>query len=385
MYNVKITAQQTQQNFGTVNQPPFGGTQIPNYPDIFYEYRIAELNKTTPIELEYNETVKKYIDIFAIQRRDEFARIIGLSLLYFPVFDEMLAKYDLPLELKYLTIVESGLNPMAVSKSGAVGLWQFLLNTCRLFDLEVNSYIDERRDVYKSTDAACRYLKYLHGTFHDWQLVLSSYNGGPGDVRKAIERSKGKMDYWQLRPYLSEQAQNYVPAFIAASYLMNYYTEHNIIPVAPEYNYFDLDTIKINYYITFQQISEMLDIPIETLRILNPVYKCDIIPEIPNHAQLTLPAEKAIEFIRNESRILGKETETANYFTMLNKANHYDNKVKIIHIVEKGDFFHKIAMKYNCSLENIKTWNNISDNSLVPGQKLIIWVDKSFYQKNITQ
>ena len=154
-----------------------------------------------------------------------------MSQLYFPIFDEALDRYSLPQELKYLTIVESGLNPLAVSKSGAVGLWQFLLNTSRLFDLEVTSYIDERRDPYKSTEAACRYLNYLNNTFHDWHLVLSSYNGGPGEVRKAIERSKGETDYWKLRPYLSEQAKNYVPAFIAAVYLMNFYKEHGIVPV----------------------------------------------------------------------------------------------------------------------------------------------------------
>ncbi|MBN2610304.1 MAG: transglycosylase SLT domain-containing protein [Bacteroidales bacterium] len=381
----RTAAQHEEQGYETVKTHQADEAQIPDYPDIFYEYRIAELNKKTPIELEYNEAVKKYIDIYAVQRREEFAKIIGLSQLYFPVFDEMLAKYDLPLELKYLTIVESALNPFAVSKSGAVGLWQFLLNTCRLFDLEVNSYIDERRDVYKSTDAACRYLQYLYGTFNDWQLVLSSYNGGPGDVRKAIERSKGKMDYWQLRPYLSHQAQNYVPAFIAACYLMNFYPEHHIIPVAPEYNFFDLDTLKIDYYITFKQITEKIDIPLETLRYLNPVYKCDIIPDMAGHALLILPKEKVLEFIRNESRILGNEPAAANYLTMLDEANYYDNKVKITYTVQKGDFFHKIAMKYNCSIENIKTWNNLHDNSLVPGQKLIVWVDKSFYQKNFSQ
>ena len=357
---------------------------ITRYPDIFYEYRIAELNKKTPIELEYNETVRKYIELYTIQRHDDFAKIIGLSQLYFPYFDEILARHNLPLELKYLTVVESGLNPMAVSKSGAVGLWQFLLNTCRLFDLEVNSYIDERRDIFKSTEAACKYLEYLYNTFNDWKLVLSSYNGGPGDVRKAIERSKGKMDYWELRPYLSEQAQNYVPAFIAAAYVCNYYEEHNIIPVPPAFSFQDLDTLKINYYLTFQQISEMIDIPLDTLRILNPVYKMDIIPELDHQATLVLPKDKVIVFLKNESKILGSEPDQENYQTMIKGAQSLENKIKIIHVVEKGEFFHKIALKYNCTLENIKSWNHLSDNSLVPGQKLTIWVDKSYFDKNIS-
>ena len=355
-------------------------SNIPTYPDIFYEYQLAELNKKTPIELDYNETVREYIELYSTKRRDDFAKIIGLSQLYFPYFDEYLAKHNLPLELKYLTIVESGLDPFAVSKSGAVGLWQFLLNTCRLFDLKVDSYVDERRDVFKSTEAACKYLEYLYNTFNDWKLVLSSYNGGPGDVRKAIERSHGKLDYWQLRPYLSEQAQNYVPAFIAAVY----YKDMNIVPVPPTYGYYDLDTLQLDYSITFSQISEMINVPVETLRFLNPVYKIDVIPDMESSATLVLPKEKTLEYLRNESKILGKDPDIENYQTMIDDAQSYENKVKIIHIVEKGEFFHKIALKYNCTLENIKTWNHLTDNSLVPGQKLIIWVDKSYIDKNST-
>lgn len=380
-----VSPQESQTFISPGNYPGHTNIAAPKYPDIFYEYRLAELNKKTPVELDYNASVRKYIELFSIQRRDEFAKIIGLSQLYFPYFDEILARHNLPLELKYLTIVESGLNPLAVSKSGAVGLWQFLLNTCRLFDLEVNSYIDERRDLFKSTEAACKYLQYLYNTFNDWQLVLSSFNGGPGDVRKAIERSNGKIEYWQLRPFLSEQAQNYVPAFIAVAYLMNYYDEHNIVPVPPSYNFHDLDTLKIGYQLTFRQISEMTDISDETLRFLNPVYKTDVIPDMANHNVLVLPHDKAIAFLKNESRMLGKDPEMENYFTMISNTHIYDNKIMLIHIVEKGEFFHKIAMKYNCTLENIKTWNSLTDNSLVPGQKLVIWVDKSYYDKNSIQ
>jgi membrane-bound lytic murein transglycosylase D len=352
-----------------------------SYPDLFFEYRIAELNINTPVELDYNEAVRYYIDLYTVHRRDEFARIIGLSELYFPFFDEMLAKYNLPLELKYLTIVESGLNPLAVSKSGAVGLWQFLLNTGRLFDLEINSYIDERRDPFKSTEAACRYLNYLYNTFNEWQLVLSSYNGGPGDVRKAIERSNGAIDYWEIRPHLSEQAQNYVPAFIAVTYLMHYYREHQITPIPPPYRYRDLDTLRISYYLTFSQISGMLDIPVEQLRFLNPVYKMDVVPEMSEPAILVLPRDKISLFIQNESKILGKVPETENYHTMMDNAHSTDNKIQIIHVVEKGEFFHKIALQYNCTLENIKTWNNLTDNTLSPGQKLVIWIDKEQHDK----
>ena len=348
---------------------------IPKYPDLFYEYRITELNKLTPIELDYNETVRTYIENYAVKRRDEFARIIGLSELYFPIFDNMLDKYDLPLELKYLTIVESSLNTNAKSKSGAVGLWQFLLNTCRLFDLEVNSYIDERRDPYKSTDAACRYLKYLYNTFNDWQLVLSSYNGGPGDIRKAVERSNGRTDYWEIRPFLSEQAKDYVPAFIASFYLMNHFEEHNIVPVASKFNFNNIDTLWINYPVSFNQISNITEISTAELRFLNPVYIRDFIPDLNKPALLVLPKEKIQIYLKNESRIIGKADDIADYNFLVNNAGSTENKIKIIHVVQKGEFFHKIALKYNCTLENIKAWNNLTDNFLYPGQELIIWID----------
>lgn len=350
-------------------------------PDMLYEYRLEKLNKKTPVDLDYNQDVRHYIELFTGKRKEDFARIIGLSELYFPYFDEMLDKYKLPLELKYLTIVESGLNPFAVSKSGATGLWQFLFNSSKMFDLEINSYIDERRDPYKSTEAACKYLTYLYSIFNDWKLVLSSYNGGPGEVRKAIERANGATDYWQIRPYLSEQAKGYVPAFIAAAYVMNYYNEHSIFPVKPTYNYYDLDTVQITYPISFAQISSMINFSLDTIRLLNPVYKADFIPESGKPAVLILPANKVIEFIRQESRILGNKLPEENYHSILKKNEDNTNKVKIIHVVEKGDFFHKIAMKYNCSPENIKSWNNLEDNFLSPGQKLIIWVDKDAYKK----
>ncbi len=354
---------------------------IPRYPDIYYEFKISELNKLSPIELDYNNFVREYIELYSIQRRHEFARIIGLSQLYFPIFEETLDRYALPLELKYLTIVESGLVPTAVSKSGAVGLWQFLMGTGKMFDLTINSYIDERCDPYKSTEAACKYLKYLFNTFNDWKLVLSSYNGGPGETRKAIERAGGETDYWKLRPYLSEQAKNYVPAFIAIAYLMNYYADHNIKPVEPLYNYKKIDTIYLNYSVSFRQISQMIGIPLEHIRFLNPVYKRDYIPELKSPALLILPADKVIQYLNNEANILGYYNEPVDYNTLLKNAGSTENKVKIVHVVQHGEFLHKIALQYGCTIENIRAWNNLQDLSAHPGQQLIIWVDKDFKKK----
>lgn len=353
---------------------------VPRYPDLYYEFKISELNKTSPVELEYNQYVKAYIERYTIERRQELARIIGLSQLYFPIFDEALDRYALPLELKYLTIVESGLVPTAVSKSGAVGLWQFLMGTGKMFDLEITSYIDERRDPYKSTDAACKYLQYLYNTFHDWHLVLSSYNGGPGETRKAIERSGGETTYWKIRPLLSEQARNYVPAFIAVVYVMNHWADHNIVPEKPAYSYKELDTLHIRYALSFKQISTMIGLPLDHIRFLNPVYKRDYIPETGSPAVLVLPSDKIVTYLNNEVNILGSYSKPVDYNMLVKNAGCTDDKVRIIYTVEKGDFFHKIALKYGCTIENIKAWNNIDSMSIVPGQKLTIWVDKNYQQ-----
>lgn len=351
------------------------------YPEMFYEYVITQLNKETPIELEYNEHVKRYIDVFTIERRDQMAKMIGLSKLYFPIFDHYLDKYQLPLELKYLAMVESALNPFVVSSSGAVGLWQFKMNTIELVDLEVTSYIDERRDPYKSTEAACKYIQYLYGTFNDWTLVIGSFNGGPGEIRNAIQRSGGGTNFWEIRKYMAEQTQNYVPAFIAMNYVMENYHKHNITPILPDIFFYQTDTLHIDISLSFQQISEIINTPVETIRFLNPMYKTDFIPELDEPATLILPSNKIIAFLEYENRIYANHIPQEDYISLLEKAGSTDNKKKVIHTVKQGEFFHKIAIRYNCSIENIKAWNNLDGNSLYPGQKLEIWVGPKDYEK----
>ena len=342
--------------------------------DMLYEYRIAQLNALSPIPLDYNQDVRRYIDLYTGPRKADMARIIGLSHLYFPIFEEALDRCSLPHELKYLTVIESGLNPLAVSKSGAAGLWQFLFNTARLFDLEVSSYIDERRDPYKSTEAACRYLSYLNSTFNDWQLVLSSYNGGPGEVRKAIERCKGETNYWKLRPFLSEQARNYVPAFIAAFYLMNFYQQHGIVPEAPVFAYNTLDTLHIHYAVSFNQISSVISLPVEHIRLLNPAYRRDYIPAKQPWSLLVLPADKVQVYLQHETSILGYTTVTPDYNLMVQQSTNTEGKTKIVHVVQPGEVTHKIAMQYNCTLGNIRIWNNMDGYEVKAGQRLVIWV-----------
>lgn len=354
---------------------------IPIYPDLVYEYRIAELNKLTPIELEYNKYVRRYIDVYTIERRQHMAKIAGRAAFYFPLFEEKLDKYNLPLELKYLAIVESALDPFARSSSGALGLWQFKMHSSRMFNLEISSYIDERRDPYKSTEAACKYLQYLYRTYNDWQLALAAYNGGPGVVRKAIERSGGKKTFWELYPYLPDQTKGYVPAFIAVNYAMNYLKEHDIKPIKQELNFFDTDTLKINYKTTFKIISQRLNVPVSKLRQLNPVYKRDVIPNKPEPSLLILPKDKIVTFLKNEDEIYKQVALADNDSTEVDMPPRNANKKKLVHIVKKGEYFHKIAMIYNCTIEEIREWNNLENNDLSVGQRLNIWVDPAYVEQ----
>ena len=348
---------------------------IPIYPNLVYEYKIAELNNLTPIELEYNDRVRRYIDVYTIERREHLAKIIGLAELYFPIFEEALDKYQLPLELKYLAIVESALDPRAVSSSAAVGLWQFKINTSKMFDLEVNSYVDERCDPYKATEAACSYLQYLYRIYNDWQLALAAYNGGPGVVRNAIERSGGKTNFWEIHPYLPAQTNGYVPAFIAVNYVMNHYKDHNIEPVRSKFIHLDVDTVKIKKAASFKRISEVINVPIETLQFLNPSYKLDYIPKIKEGTTVVLPNGKIRTFIRNEKAIFDETIQKKDYNDVVAEAGETTGKIKIAHEVARGEYFHKIAIKYNCTIDDIKTWNSLPTNDLDIGQKLDIWVN----------
>ena len=346
---------------------------IPIYPDLVYEYKIAELNNLSPIELEYNDRVRRYIDVYTIERREHLAKIIGLAELYFPLFEEALDKYQLPLELKYLAIVESALDPRAISSSAAVGLWQFKINTSKMFDLEVNSYVDERCDPYKATEAACSYLQYLYRIYNDWQLALAAYNGGPGVVRNAIERSGGKTNFWEIHPYLPAQTNGYVPAFIAVNYVMNHYKDHNIEPVRSKFIHLDIDTVKINKATSFKRIAEVINVPVETLQYLNPSYKQDYIPKMKEAATVILPNGKIRNFVRNEKAIFDESVPKKNFNDVVAEAGETTGKIKIAHEVTRGEYFHKIAIKYNCTIDDIKTWNSLPTNNLNIGQKLDIW------------
>lgn len=347
---------------------------IPVFTDDVYQKRMDNLNTQSPIQLDFKPIVRRYIDAYAIRHREKTAKIIERSELYFPLFEEYLDKYELPLELKYLSVIESALDPKAKSRSGAMGLWQFMFNASKMFDLRVTSYVDERMDPEKSTEAACKYLQYLYRIFGDWKLALAAYNGGPGIVREAIQRSGGKTDFWEISPFLPEQTRNYVPAFIAVNYVMNYSSEHNIVPSKNVYPYFRISPVTVNKPVSFLHVAKVLGMPLEAIRDLNPIYKCDLIPLCELPAKLILPIEKVGLFIDSEEIIYGMKDEPKKYLDLQKELSSKKGKYCIVHNVEAGEYFHKIAMKYACTINNIKEWNGMESPDIFIGQKLKIWV-----------
>jgi len=244
------------------NKYNFSEEYIPSYDDSTYRTRIKILDDKSPFDLVYNQDVRSFIELYAIKKRKLTARILGLAKLYFPYFEAQLDKFGLPLELKYLAVAESALNPVATSPAGAKGIWQFMYYTGKQYDLEVTSYIDERNDPYKSTIAACRHFIDLYNIYNDWTLVIAAYNCGAGNVNKAIRRAGGETNFWKIRQFLPAETQSYVPAFIAVNYVMNYAKEHNIYPIMPKITHYQIDTVQIKQLITFKQISEVINIPI---------------------------------------------------------------------------------------------------------------------------
>ena len=335
-----------------------------NQADLIIRSKIFELNYQTPIQLDYNEDVKKYINYFLNEKREWLVQCIQLSHYYFPIFESFLDKYQLPLELKYLAVIESGLNPFARSKSGAVGLWQFLYPTSQLLNLKVNSFIDERKDPYKSTEAACKYLEYLYHTFNDWLLAIAAYNGGPTVIKNAIIRSGEKTSFWEIRPYLSAETQNYVPAFIAIYYLFHYAKEYKLNTTSTFYLH-QVDTIMIDKPLYLSVLSENLDVNIELLRFLNPQYKKDYIPKYNEPLSLVLPSNKILEFLKNSYKIYDLSFPQIEK-PIRNKAIQYT--------VKKGDYLTKLAVEFRCSPEDIKKWNNLKSNELSTGSVLTIWI-----------
>lgn len=365
-----------EKGYAQINYPKnpkytFPHDSVPRYDDIVYESRLAKIDAVSPFDLQYNGVVKGYIEMYTIRKRELVSRMMALSQFYFPMFEQQLDKYNLPLELKYLAICESALNPIAKSHSGAMGLWQFMYPTGKIYGLKVSSYIDERCDPYKSTAAACEYFQYLYRLFGDWQMVLAAYNGGPGTVNKAIRRSGGKKTYWEIRPFLPRETQGYVPAFIAVNYVMSYTAEHNMYSAIPKKTFLQVDTVTIKKQLSFSQISSVLDIPMDELQYLNPSYRKQIIPVMPDESStLTLPVNKMGAFVSNEEQIYNFLKDT----THSSRDVLAVQEIMKIHTVKSGEHLSTIAKRYGCTVSDIKSWNAINSNTVKPGKKLTIYI-----------
>ena len=376
--------------------------------------RLHKLDVQSPFVIEYNPALENVIKSFLKNRAKSFERQMAIAEYYFPLFEEKLSKYNLPLEIKYLAIVESALQPKAKSKVGAGGLWQFMPATGRQYKLDITTYVDERHDPIKSTEAACHYMMNMYAIFGDWSLVLASYNCGPGNVSKAIRRSGGKTDYWEIRKFLPQETANYLPAFLATMYIYEFKKEHGLVPHKAEMKYAETDTVMVKQAMTFKQLSDLLDISEEQLEYLNPIYKSKYIPSIDDeYFYLRLPKNKIGIFVSNEDKIYGylayleqdkinklqlaqvrkrdsiakldsivvvsnfkmKSNDTTEYEEVLKKRTK-EVVSKNYHKVKSGESLGVIADKNNVSITDLRKWNNIKGSNINAGQSLVIQTTK---------
>jgi len=372
--------------------------EVPVESDSLVSYRLSQISSIIP--LQYNSIVRAFIDVYTIRKRKFVEAMLGLTDYYFPMFEEVFNLYGLPHELKYLSIVESALNPNAVSHAGATGVWQFMYTTGKIYNLEINSFVDERRDPLKATYAAAEFLSELYALYGDWSLAIAAYNCGPGNVNKAIRRSNGKNTFWELYNYLPRETRGYVPSFIAATYLMNYYEEHNLskkpidIPLIT-------DTVMVRQEASISKIADLLDLPVEQIRYLNPQYKTDIIPAKTKEYPLRLPNNYAPLFIDLEdsiyfTKVLNDTIDTNTVVIEPSKtikvkpevkpeSNVPENTIAITYTVKSGDNLGYIANWFDVGISALRNWNRLRNNMIRPGQKLTIYVpkSKSSYYKSI--
>jgi membrane-bound lytic murein transglycosylase D len=358
-------------------------------PTELLKQRLQAMNEKSPFNIEYNQGLENLIKSFLKNRKKSFSRLMALSEYYFPIFEESFAKHNIPLEIKYLAVVESALNPKAVSRVGATGLWQFMYGTGKQYALKIDSYVDERSDPLKATAAASEYMTKMFSVFQDWELVLASYNSGPGNVTKAIRRSGGKTKYWDIRNHLPKETQGYVPAFLATMYLFEYHKEHGINPERAVVKNFETDTISIKNEMTFKQIADLLDMPQAQIQLLNPSYKLNVVPHYQGEEHfLRLPKDKIATFSSNEDKIYAyvkyqSENKTMpTQLAMKVAPKRISRPEKVIdpsdmqlYKVQKGDNLGAIAEKYNVEIADIKKWNGLKSNAVALGRTLKIKSD----------
>ena len=380
--------------------------QIPVFSDSIICARLSQMNELTPFHLDCNEATLSTIRFFAAKRRGFIRVALGRSALYFDLFEEKLTEYGLPLELRFLSVIESGLRPQVKSRAGALGLWQFMYKTGLYFGLEENSYIDERMDPEKATDAACRYLKQLYGIYGDWNLALAAYNAGPGNVNHAIRKSGGKTTYWEVRPFLPSETQGYVPNFIAAAYMMTYHAEYNIIPMEATIHNAQLDTMCLKSGVHMQTISKLVDWDLTEIQSLNPVYKSTYIPKMTPARCVTGPIEKIGLMVSYEDSLYSLEDAIYHPKPALEappttpdgnqndtsiivagpadtlQANTPPSSNLLYHKVKSGENLRQISVRYNVSVEQLMEWNALRTTNIYVGQKLTVYTNQT--QEQVT-
>ncbi|MCL9804148.1 LysM peptidoglycan-binding domain-containing protein [Flavobacterium amniphilum] len=375
-------------------------------PTELFKERLRLMDEKSPFNIDYNPQLENLVKSFLKNRKRSYERLMGLSQFYFPMFEEAMARYDVPLEIKYLAIVESALNSKAVSRVGATGLWQFMYETGKQYGLKIDSYVDERSDAYKASDAAARYMAGMYKIFGDWELVLASYNSGAGNVSKAIRRSGGHQNFWNIKNKLPRETQGYVPAFLATMYIFEYHKEHGIVPQKPVANHFETDTIAVKRKISFKQLSDLLDIPTSDIEFLNPSYKMKVVPYVTGKTNfVTLPKKKIAIFASNENKLYAyvdyeeskrekrfvptpkvktrivRDTLTQNPLEEAVASNEKSNLRTKYHTVKRGDNLAVIASKYGVSMKEVKDWNNLRSSNLQAGRKLKIKVSDDLVVK----
>lgn len=358
--------------YGAILNEDYEPVEYEELPTEVLKQRLAELNARTPFNVEYNPSLESVIKGYLKNRRKTMARLMALSDYYFPMFEEHLDKHGLPLEMKYLAIVESALDPRAKSRVGATGLWQFMYSTGKLFGLEVSSYVDERSDPIMATDAACKYLKSLEESLGDWDLALAAYNSGPGNVAKALRRAGGHRNYWNIRHHLPRETAGYVPAFLATMYIFEYAEEHGFKSNGPKYPYIATDTVRVKNMIALEHVAKVTNLDLEELTFLNPSYKNAIIPVVKDEQyMLRLPVDAMGKFVANEEAVYAYAKAE---FDQREKAlpQFFEQSDRIRYRVRSGDYLGKIANKYGVTVSQIKRWNGLRSNRLRIGQRLTI-------------
>ena len=357
---------------------------IHEFSDSIYKDRLSRINSI--IIPPYNNIVRNHIHVYTERKVDKFRVMLGLQDYYFPMIEDIFDSYGLPVELKYMAVIESALNPNAVSRAGATGLWQFMYSTGRMYGLTINSVVDERRDPVRATHAAAKYLKDLYGIYNDWILVIAAYNCGPGNVNKAIRRSGNRKDYWEIYYRLPRETRGYIPAYVAATYAMNYYREHNITPIQINLP-LAVDTVMVSTDMHLEQITAVLDLPLEELRAMNPQYRTGLVPGRSRPSPVTLPLDRLGDFIAMTDTITGYRKD--QYLTTVNQTSmpqstastftppDVTGKTRLTYTVKEGDNLGFISEWYDVPLSELRYWNNIYRNIIRVGQKLTVYVDPS--------